>query len=75
MAPTRKNGRGLASRVFRPVGKAVNVAGKIVKTGFTAAKNIGHHVVKGANNIISNVGKSFSKGKRTRRGKRSTRKH
>ena len=74
MAKTRRNSRGLASRVFHPVGKVVDVAGKIVKTGFKAAKTIGTNVVKGANNVISNVGKSINMSKRkkrsTRRGRR-----
>ena len=60
MAKTRKNGRGLVSRVAAPVGTAVNAAGKLVGTGFRAAKNLGRSVVKGANDVINSVGKSIS---------------
>ena len=77
MANTRKNGRGIVSRVFNPVGKVVNMAGNVVKTGFKAAKNIGHHAVKGANKVINSVSNSVTKrggGKRTRR-RSSRRRH
>lgn len=73
MAKTRRNGRGIASRVFHPVGEAVNAAGNIVKTGFKAAKNIGQSVVKGANKVIANVGRSISNSRRGRKGRATRR--
>jgi len=65
---TRKAGRGIASRVFRPVGAAVNMGATVVRNVFNGAKKVGSHVVKGTNKVINTVNNSFSKN-----GKRSTR--
>lgn len=72
---TRRSGRGIVSRVFNPVGVAVNAAGTIVKNVFKGAKSVGHHAVKGANKVISSVGSSFKGSRRGRRGSTRRRKN
>ena len=67
---TRKAGRGVVSRVFTPVGVAVNAAGTIVKNVFKTAKKIGSHAVKGTNKVINSVKNSISNSKRRRAGTR-----
>ena len=69
---TRKAGRGIASRVFRPVGAAVNVGATVVRNIFNGAKKVGSNVVRGTNKVINSIGNSLSKSGK-RRGKRSTR--
>jgi len=64
--------RGLASRVFSPVGKAVNLGANMVKNVFNSAKSLGRTTVKGVNKITNNVKKSIANGGR-RRAKRATR--
>jgi len=58
------------TRVFAPVGVAVNVTGKIVKNVFKAAKRVGSHAVTGANKVINSVKTSV---KNRRLGKKNTR--
>ena len=68
---TRTRTRGLSSRVLSPVGTAVNEVGKLAKTTFKAAKNVGNGVINGTRRIVKDVGKSFNfrRGKATRRRK------
>ena len=69
---TRKAGHGFASRVFRPVGAAVNRGATVVRNVFHGVKKVGSTVVKGTNKVINSIGNSFSKNGK-RRGKRATR--
>ncbi len=68
---TRKAGHGFASRVFRPVGAAVNMGATVVRNVFHGAKKVGSTVVKGTNKVINSVSNSIKNGKRS--GKRATR--
>jgi hypothetical protein len=69
---TRKAGRGFASRIFTPVGVAVNTASVIVKNVFKGAKKVGSHAVRGTNKIINSV-RSSIKNRGPGRGRGSTR--
>ena len=67
---TRKAGRGLVSRVFAPVGVAMNTVGVIAKNVFKSAKRIGAHAVRGTNKVVNSVKNSV---RNSKRGGRATR--
>lgn len=67
---TRKAGRGVVSRVFAPVGVAVNTVGTIAKNVFKTAKKIGSHAVRGTNKVINSVKNSVRNSKRGGKGTR-----